>query len=173
MSKWKSKAKRRLVPKGSVKDIVVPPGAAELLLNAFPEVDAELRKTWVPWESEDPLWLDLARVAERMIEALGGLPNLDPKDEVRNGFILFIRNLPTHILCNIILHWKEDPNPVRRFIGKGAGIEFATKMQQQVKKSRKDEVIPIPLYRAPLAHGGTVGGAKYVNAFLQLPHHEV
>lgn len=89
-----------------------------------------LKATWVTWESTDPLWLDLARVAERMAPA----SDTEPEDRRAFGVSNFIKNLPQPIQAMIIMHWLDDPNPVRDRIARSLKTMLTEAMAAKVTR---------------------------------------
>lgn len=79
--------------------------------------DAALRKKWVSYESDDPLWMDLARVAARVLQG-------EFKDISLNMCVYFIRGLPPRIQWQITRAWRESEDKDRQLIALGARQEF-------------------------------------------------
>jgi hypothetical protein len=105
------------------------------------EEDAKLRNLYVPYESTDPLWLDLARAGERLWMAEAKL----------KGFIMFdewLLGMPTRHLRAIADGWNmkevsmrgfiatvchvmaETPEKKRRTVGLGRVMEAAKRMAE-------------------------------------------
>lgn len=82
--------------------------------------DAALRKKWVNYESEDPLWMDLARVAARVLQ--GEFPDISLE-----MCAFFIRSLPARIQWQISLTWRESGEKNQQLIARGCLQEFADK----------------------------------------------
>ncbi len=112
--------------------------AIEVLLvgiePAGPERDAEdvaLRAKWITWESEDPLWLDLGRVIERMYASELG----------RNLAKGFVKMLPIRHLVTIAHGWCRAEG-VRREISTGCLETMKDKLRQRGIGGIKLESVP-------------------------------
>lgn len=89
--------------------------------------DAALRKKWVSYESDDPLWMDLARVAARVLQG-------EFKDISLNMCAYFIRGLPPRIQWQITRAWRESEEPNQQLIAIGARQEFM-EMNKELRRA--------------------------------------